>query len=393
MFKIAETEEELEGAFRLLHDTYVDMGFMQPDKSQMRVTFYHMLPNTTTLVGLYRGEVVATVSIIRDNPDGLPLETDFDIRPLRETGSVVAEISSLAVRKDFQMSKGLVLFPLLKFLWIYCRHYFAIDQIVMATNPFHSDLFEALILFTPLSDKVVENYGFANGAKAVAKVLDLRLAPMRYAAKYADEEASKNLYKFMVTPEMGGVSFDNIRLPRRWDSRIFDSVITPEILKNLFVKKTKLFQNLSWIQKRLLLSHYGHPSFIDAVPELRQIAEEFNVLETQIYRRRFAVRCIAQANLPFADEALRMDVFDVSSGGLLVKSSGALEEGRVYQLKVVVSEFSISTMTAKVVWQDRSGSYGLQVIRASKEWDQFIQHLDINGAQIPAPPNHLKLIA
>ena len=88
-----------------------------------------------------------------------------------------------------------------------------------------------------------------------------------------------------------------------------------------------------------------------------------------------------------------MSVFDVSAGGLLVKSSEALEEGRVYQLKVVVSEFSISTMTAKVVWQDRSGSYGLQVIRASKEWDQFIQHLDINGAQIPAPPNHLKLIA
>ena len=46
--KLAETREELEACFRLLHDAYVASGFMRPDPSGMRVTIYHALPTTTT---------------------------------------------------------------------------------------------------------------------------------------------------------------------------------------------------------------------------------------------------------------------------------------------------------------------------------------------------------
>ena len=51
VLKIAETREELEGCFILLHDAYVSSGFMQPHPSGMRVTIYHALPTTTTLSG------------------------------------------------------------------------------------------------------------------------------------------------------------------------------------------------------------------------------------------------------------------------------------------------------------------------------------------------------
>ncbi len=47
--KIADTQEELEACFALLHDAYVAAGFMKPDPSGMRVTPYHALPTTTTL--------------------------------------------------------------------------------------------------------------------------------------------------------------------------------------------------------------------------------------------------------------------------------------------------------------------------------------------------------
>ncbi|MCB0350866.1 MAG: hypothetical protein KDD38_06765, partial [Bdellovibrionales bacterium] len=45
-FKIAETKEELEQAFRILHDAYVEMKFMNPDPSGLRVTLYHAIPHT-----------------------------------------------------------------------------------------------------------------------------------------------------------------------------------------------------------------------------------------------------------------------------------------------------------------------------------------------------------
>ena len=57
VLKIAETKEELEACFKLLHDAYVSSGFMQPAASGMRVTIYHALPTTTTLCAKYDGEV------------------------------------------------------------------------------------------------------------------------------------------------------------------------------------------------------------------------------------------------------------------------------------------------------------------------------------------------
>ena len=48
VLKIADTREELEACFALLHDAYVSSGFMKPDPSGLRVTLYHALPTTTT---------------------------------------------------------------------------------------------------------------------------------------------------------------------------------------------------------------------------------------------------------------------------------------------------------------------------------------------------------
>jgi hypothetical protein len=52
--KIADTQEELEACFTLLHDAYVGSGFMTPELSGMRVTIYHALPTTTTLCAKVR---------------------------------------------------------------------------------------------------------------------------------------------------------------------------------------------------------------------------------------------------------------------------------------------------------------------------------------------------
>ena len=49
VLKIAETREELEQCFSLLHDAYVGEGFMKPAASGLRATIYHALPTTTTL--------------------------------------------------------------------------------------------------------------------------------------------------------------------------------------------------------------------------------------------------------------------------------------------------------------------------------------------------------
>jgi hypothetical protein len=68
----------------LLHDAYVGSGFMKPHPSGMRVTIYHALPTTTTLCAKYDGQVVGTLSLIRESVLGFPLQRIFDLTAIRE---------------------------------------------------------------------------------------------------------------------------------------------------------------------------------------------------------------------------------------------------------------------------------------------------------------------
>ncbi|HRA62596.1 MAG TPA: hypothetical protein PLY50_08220, partial [Burkholderiaceae bacterium] len=96
VLKIAETKEELEACFELLHDAYVSSGFMKPAPSGLRATIYHALPTTTTLCAKFDGEVVGTLSLIRESVFGFPLQAIFDLKAVRARGGKIAEVSALA---------------------------------------------------------------------------------------------------------------------------------------------------------------------------------------------------------------------------------------------------------------------------------------------------------
>ena len=81
--KIADTQDELEACFRILHDAYVAAGFMQPDPSGLRVTIYHALPTTTTLCAKWDGQVIGTISMIREGVFGFPLQSVFNLGQVR----------------------------------------------------------------------------------------------------------------------------------------------------------------------------------------------------------------------------------------------------------------------------------------------------------------------
>jgi GNAT superfamily N-acetyltransferase len=182
--KIAETCDELEACFALLHDAYVASGFMRPHPSGLRVTVYHALPTTTTVCAKLDGRVVGTLSMVREGVFGLPLQSAFDLAPVRVQGGQVAEISALAVHPDHRRTGGTILFPLMKYMYEYCTSLFDTRHLVIAVNPDRIELYEALLQFERLQAAVVEDYAFANGAPAVGATLDLSTAPARFEALY-----------------------------------------------------------------------------------------------------------------------------------------------------------------------------------------------------------------
>ncbi len=147
VLKIAETKDELEACFKLLHDAYVASGFMTPDPSGMRATIYHALPTTTTLCAKFDGEVVGTISLIRESLFGFPLQAIFDLNQVRSHKGNIAEVSALAVHPKFRKTGGTILVPLMKFMYDYCTTFFDTRHLVIAVNPNRIEMYESLLFF------------------------------------------------------------------------------------------------------------------------------------------------------------------------------------------------------------------------------------------------------
>jgi hypothetical protein len=284
VFKLAQTREELEACFRLLHDEYVRAGFMEPDPSGMRVMFHHALPTTSTLMCRYGNRVVGTVSLVRENGRGFPMQRAFDLGEVIREGGSVAEVSALAISRRFHAAKDRVMMPLLKFLYEYAEYRFNTRHLVIAVHPLHAGFYEDVLCFRRLSCPPVDHYDLVNGAPAVGAHLDLDKAKECFFRKYADVPLEKNLYHYFAVAALPNGQFPH----ERFDATI-DPVMTPELMDYLFNQQTKIFSALGINEMRLLHMIYNLPKYQYCLPLLPESV--LNESKQNRAYRRFSVKC------------------------------------------------------------------------------------------------------
>lgn len=371
--KIAETREELEACFTLLHDAYVESGFMKPDPSGMRVTIYHALPTTTTLCAKYDGVVVGTLSLIRESALGFPLQSIFDLSGVRRKEGNIAEVSALAVHPDFRKTGGMILFPLMKFMREYCTTFFDTRHIVIAVNPNRIEMYESLLFFERLTAKVVEKYDFANGAPAVGAVLDLKQAPEIFRRCYGARRPRKNLHSYFWE-----LKLPNIHWPTRRYYTTNDPVLTPELLDYFFNVRTQGFHNLDDHKKSLLHSIYDLPQYrkvLPALPDRKASAEKR-------LHKRFSVRCPGQITVIKADgeeEKVAIEVIEVSSFGFQARAGMPLSLGTWGDAVIQLGKSEVSYVKASAehgVSNGQQSFYGFQLGEPDLIWRKCVAALD-----------------
>ena len=92
---IATTEADLESAFHLLHDSYVEWGYMAKNPTGMRILRQHLMPQSSVIIAKWEGRVVGTVSVIGDNAFGLPIEKLTNLRGHRTRARRLAKSVAL----------------------------------------------------------------------------------------------------------------------------------------------------------------------------------------------------------------------------------------------------------------------------------------------------------
>jgi GNAT superfamily N-acetyltransferase len=369
--KIAQTQEELEQCFALLHDAYVASGFMRPHPSGLRVTPYHALPTTTTLCAKVDGQVVGTLSIVREGAFGFPMQSVFDISGVRAREGRIAEISALAIHPRWRRTGGGVLFPLMKFMYGYCTRYFDTRHLVIAVNPAHIEMYESVLFFRRLTQTVVDRYDFVNGAPAVGATLDLHEAPALFEAAYGRKSGRRNLHRYFVHTELPEIQYPS----RPWHTSN-DPVLTPALLHHFFHVRTQGFAQMDERRLRLLHALYRGPEWAAVLPPLPP-----GDPRTGLRREpRHSMKCPATLTpLDSEGSAVRATVVEISGHGFLARTMRVLHPGAAVTVEAELAPGVSSRVRAVVVRQaahDAGPCYGFQVETPDEAWDRCVAWLE-----------------
>lgn len=381
-FKVAETKDELEQAFSLLHDAYVKEGLMTPHPSGMRVTKYHALPSTSTLIAIQGGLVVGTLSIVRQNAFGLPLEAIFDLDQL-PPGSRPAEVSSLAIRDGFRQQRGRILFPLLKFAHQYAVEYFGVTHFLIAVNPKWFTFYEAILLFKKLTNKTVASYDFVNGAPAVGAYLDLRKALREYVVTFGKNPVERNLCRFFFDlPPL------NMEFPLRKRSVISDPVLSPELVEHFFIRKTQVFESLTDFERLVLREMYNTREFLDLIPKSKVIP--YWTRQEKRYDVDLRARVVLEDG-----RVIPLDIHCISDSGLGGTLSVPIPLGK-YTIHVDAEDYDACVIHGELHWVSPKRRFGFSIDRgdlssntkdALARWSHLVAQIEARlvGKRVQAP--------
>ena len=381
VLKIAETQAELEASFHLLHDAYVASNFMREHPNHLRVTPYHALPTTTTLCALYDGEVVGTISLIREGVFGFPMQQAFNLEDIRKKGGQITEVSALAVHPRFRRTVGLVVLPLMKFMYGYCIRYFDTRHLVIAVNPSHIGFYESLLLFQRLEDQVVENYGFVNGAPAVGAALDLLEAPTLMRQAYAGKVGRKrDLAQYFLDAES-----PNIQWPSRRYHLTNDPVMTPGLIDHFFNRRTDTFASTQRRQIALLHSIYNGHEYGSCLPTLS--TEEKSLIDTRRHPR-YSLHCPGQFLVRTSTSRQRfdLDVVNVSAQGFSARMQADIAPHTRGRADIELGPGLHSSVTASTVRQsqvDGQHVISFRLHQTDPAWVAFIADLEAGTAHVP----------
>ena len=140
----ATTALDLQKAYRLVHDIFVEKQYILPLKSKIRIRPWETSPDTATFIGKKEDNVLAVQSLILDSEDlKLPSDRIFgeELDALRKSGAKLSEASNEAVADSYR--KSAVPTELMRTLLAQAWHS-ECKYIVTSISPSHRNFYEFL---------------------------------------------------------------------------------------------------------------------------------------------------------------------------------------------------------------------------------------------------------
>jgi tetratricopeptide (TPR) repeat protein len=205
-FRLAETREDLEGAFRLVYRNYVELNYCKFNRFRIHFYLYDALPETRTLVAHDGEKVVGTLTLVFDSELGLPSESLYksEIDGLREAGRKLVEVSKLATDRELGRGQIIAVRGLFRLAWLLAASARSATDFCIMVEPHHEKFYRRTYLFERLGE--LREDPKAGGAASILMRLDLETAPDRMREAFGEDARPRNLYWYnCLAPELEGL--------------------------------------------------------------------------------------------------------------------------------------------------------------------------------------------
>jgi ribosomal protein S18 acetylase RimI-like enzyme len=254
-FEVARalTFEDHRQAYQLVHDCYVERGYIEPHPDGMRLRAFEAMPEMATFVAKADGRVIAVTSVLMDSPElGLPSDKAFgeEIAALRIEDRRVCEITNLAVDPKYRNT------PVFSELTRCClAHAMAIgyDDLFIAISPEHARFFEEVLLFEACGDR--RSYSTDVVDIVVGKRLNLRTIEGRAVETDSILGAHAFLHNFYFAENPYHA------FVQRWAIRSVGTFANADLLRRLFVADSDFFVRLTPGEIQAIRSRWGGDLF------------------------------------------------------------------------------------------------------------------------------------
>jgi len=190
--KRATQPQELIKAYELVHDTFVEQGYIHPQPGGLRVRAFEAMPGTATFMAAQELDVVGVQTLVVDSP-GLGLPSDLAFRDaidrLRAAGGLVCEATNEAVLKEYRRSA--VPTELMRCMFAHALTIGCTD-LVTTISPGHAAFYE-FIGFRQVSE--VRSYSDEIEDPTVVVAWDLREIRRRFEAAEAKGDSDQAFLK------------------------------------------------------------------------------------------------------------------------------------------------------------------------------------------------------
>jgi len=254
----ATTLDDLYNAYQLVHDIYVDQGYILPNHTGIRLRPFEVVSDTATFVAKVGEKIIGVTSVAMDSPGlGLPSDKAFqrEINILRRAGRKLCEGTNWVVSPEFRHTN--VINELMRCSYAHVRASGAHDWIV-SVSPGHSAFFYEFFGFETIGSQRSYSENIHD------PVVLLRLAINELDERFTnvdidgnDDEAWLKNHYVVNNPYHNKIE--------EWTKKAESTFADPAFLRELFVDRSYFLEQCTLKDLDIISRRWGEETFLDVM--------------------------------------------------------------------------------------------------------------------------------